>query len=191
MHGSAASVSRAFEMSPALAAIDMSSRVMSPYALGPWYKNPLARIVEAFRYDTVCANEGPALFVCATNVRSGKIRVFDHDDICPEAIMASACLPTLFKAVEIFDPNTGRDEAYWDGGYTGNPALFPLFQGALPSDIVVVNIKPLHREELPVSAHAIQNRINEISFNSSLLRELRAIEFVQRLLGMERSAKAR
>ena len=183
MHGSAASVSRAFEMSPAFAAIDLSSRVMSPYALGPWYKNPLARIAEAFRYDTVCADEGPALFVCATNVRSGKIRVFDHDDICPEAIMASACLPTLFKAVEIFDPNTGRDEAYWDGGYTGNPALFPLFQGALPSDIIVVNINPLHREELPVSAQAIQNRINEISFNSSLLRELRAIEFVQRLLG--------
>ena len=96
--------------------------------------------------------------------------------------MASACLPTLFQAVEIADPATGRDEAYWDGGYTGNPALFPLFADALPPDIVVININPLHRETLPRTAREIQNRINEISFNSSLLRELRAVAFVKRLL---------
>jgi predicted acylesterase/phospholipase RssA len=99
--------------------------------------------VERFHYDEVCGDPGPAFHICATNVRTGKIRVFTGDDIGPEAIMASACLPTLFKAVEIPDGDTGRVEAYWDGGYTGNPALYPLFAPELPGDIVVVNINPL------------------------------------------------
>lgn len=90
---------RAREMSSAFAAFDLSNRVMSSYAPGPLHKNPLARIAEAFQYDTGCANHGPALFVSATNVRSCKTREFDHNDICPEAIMASASLPTLFRAV--------------------------------------------------------------------------------------------
>jgi NTE family protein len=96
--------------------------------------------------------------------------------------MASACLPTIFKAVELHDSETGRAEAFWDGGYTGNPALFPLFNQELPDDLVIININPLERDNLPITPKQIQNRINEISFNSSLLRELRAIEFVQRLL---------
>jgi NTE family protein len=162
---------------------DTLSRVVSPYASGPFYQNPLARIAEALEYDDICCiDRGPAFFICATNVRTGKIKIFDGDHISPDAIMASACLPTLFRAVEIEDPETGQLEAYWDGGYTGNPALFPLFAPDLPSDIVVININPLYRDEVPTSAREIQNRINEISFNSSLLRELRAIDFVQRLL---------
>ena len=96
--------------------------------------------------------------------------------------MASACLPTLFQAVEIEDSETGQIEAFWDGGYTGNPALFPLYDSSLPDDIVIVNINPLERKEIPVTPQQIQNRINEISFNSSLLRELRAVAFVQRLI---------
>ena len=96
--------------------------------------------------------------------------------------MASACLPTLFQAVELDDPETGVREAFWDGGYTGNPALFPLFDPYLPDDIVIVNINPLYRDAVPVTPAEIQNRINEISFNASLLRELRAIAFVQRLI---------
>jgi NTE family protein len=115
-------------------------------------------------------------------VRNGKLRVFKGEEVNADVIMASACLPTLFKAVEMFDTETGQDEAFWDGGYTGNPALFPLFDKRLPSDIVVVNINPLEREELPTTPQQIQNRLNEISFNSSLLREMRAIDFVQRLL---------
>ena len=99
-----------------------------------------------------------------------------------DAILASACLPTIFKAIEIEDPETGEPEPYWDGGYTGNPALFPLFDRSLARDIVVININPLERVALPVTPQQIQTRINEISFNSSLLRELRAIAFVQRLL---------
>lgn len=95
--------------------------------------------------------------------------------------MASACLPTLFRAVEIDDPATGRREAYWDGGYSGNPALFPLFAPELPRDIVIVTINPTERDGIPRTPVEIQNRINEISFHSSLQRELRAIQFVKRL----------
>jgi len=176
-------ISQALEASLPFNIADNLGRVISPYASGPFYQNPLARIAEALHYEDICClDRGPAFFICATNVRSGKIKVFTGDDIGPKAVMASACLPTLFRAVEIDDPDTGQTEAYWDGGYTGNPALFPLFAPDLPSDIVIVNINPLYRDEVPTSARAIQNRINEISFNSSLLRELRAIDFVQRLL---------
>lgn len=158
------------------------SRMMSPYAWGPLYRNPLERIVEQLDFDKVCAHTGPEFVVCATQVRNGKIRLFQGDKINTQSIMASACLPTVFQAVEVEDPETGVVEAFWDGGYTGNPALYPLFEGHLPDDVLIVNINPLHREKLPITPPEIQNRINEISFNSSLLRELRAIDFVQRLL---------
>ncbi len=173
---------KAIEYSPAYAAIDMTSRMFSPYIYGPTLRNPLEQIVAKFHYDAVCASDGPALHICATNVRSGKIRVFTGHEIMPEVIMASACLPSMFQAVEFTDPQTGKSEAFWDGGYTGNPALFPLFASDLPDDILIVNINPLRRENLPTDSQSIQNRINEISFNSSLLRELRAIDFVNRLL---------
>ncbi|MDR9427175.1 MAG: patatin-like phospholipase family protein [Salibaculum sp.] len=175
-------VSRALEYAPGFVWSDMLGRMMSPYGWGPLYRNPLTPIVEKFDFGRVCAQDGPALFVCATQVRDGKIRVFSGERITTQAIVASACLPTLFQAVEVEDPETGNTEAFWDGGYTGNPALFPLFEPELPQDIVVVNINPLHRDQLPRTPTEIQNRINEISFNSSLLRELRAIDFVQRLL---------
>lgn len=177
-----AALSKAIEHSWPVTVSDMVSNLTSPYAYGALYRNPLADIVERFNYDQVCGAAKPLLYVCATRVRNGKIRVFSGDEIGPKALMASACLPTVFKAVEIFDAETNRNEAFWDGGYTGNPALFPLFSKGLPDDIVIININPLEREELPVTPKQIQNRINEISFNSSLLRELRAIEFVQRLL---------
>ncbi|MFW2544421.1 patatin-like phospholipase family protein [Primorskyibacter sp. 2E107] len=157
-------------------------RIMSPYSSGPFYRNPLEPIVAQFDFSKVCNEHGPALFVCATQVRSGKIRIFTEANLSGEAIMASACLPTLFQAVELPDPESGEIEAFWDGGYTGNPALFPFFEPRFPDDILVVNINPLHREAIPVTPPEIQNRINEISFNSSLLRELRAVDFVQRLI---------
>ncbi|WP_370301905.1 patatin-like phospholipase family protein [Pseudooceanicola sp.] len=185
-----APVARALEYSPAFAWADAFARMTSPYSFGMFYRNPLREVVEAFDLDPVCADVGPALFICATRVRTGKIRVFSGDEITTDAILASACLPTLFQAVEIDDPKTGRTEAYWDGGYSGNPALFPLFDRSLPADIVIVNINPLEREEVPVTPQQIQNRINEISFNSSLLRELRAIAFVQRLLKQGRLTAA-
>ncbi len=175
-------MAHALEYSPLYAAMDVGMRMFSPYASGPLYRNPLRPILEEFDWEDVCGTEGPCLHVCATNVRTGKIRVFKNTEVHLDAVLASACLPTMFQAVECHDPKTGRDEAYWDGGYIGNPALFPLFEPEFPDDVVIVNINPLYRETLPTDPVAIQNRINEISFNSSLLRELRAIDFVKRLI---------
>lgn len=165
---------------------EMMTRMLSPYSYGPFYRNPLERVVNRFRYDRICAHEGPRLFISATNVRTGKIRVFSGEEITTDVILASACLPSVFQAVEFDDPRTGVREAFWDGGYTGNPALFPLFAGDLPADIIVVNINPLLREAVPTQPQDILNRINEISFNSSLLRELRAVAFVKELLAEKR-----
>ena len=175
-------LSKALEYSWPVAMADAITNVTSPYSYGPFYRNPLTDIVAKFDYDKVCNSVAPHLHICATRVRNGKIKVFSGDEISADAIMASACLPTLFKAVEIYDPQTERVEGFWDGGYTGNPALFPFFTDHTSDDIVIININPLVREDLPVTPKQIQNRINEISFNSSLLRELRAIDFVQRLL---------
>ncbi|MFK7835669.1 MAG: patatin-like phospholipase family protein [Sulfitobacter sp.] len=175
-------ISQALEYSPGVLFSDAVSSMTSPYSYGPFYRNPLTDIVQKLDYDRVCNGVDPRLYICATRVRNGKIKVFSGDEISAEAIMASACLPTVFKAIELHDPETGRLEAFWDGGFTGNPALFPLYDTDLPDDVVIININPLERDSLPVTPKQIQNRINEISFNSSLLRELRAIDFVQRLL---------
>jgi NTE family protein len=115
-------------------------------------------------------------FLSATNVRSGKVRVFDNRDLTVDAVLASGCLPFMFQAVEI------DGECYWDGGYMGNPAIFPLIYNCESADLLIVHINPLEREELPHNATEIMNRINEISFNSSLMREMRAISFVTRLI---------
>ncbi len=175
-------VSSAVQYSLPFAAGETVGRMLSPYAWGPLYRNPLEDILRRMEFADICADAGPEFFVSATSVRDGKVRVFEGERLCPEAILASACLPTLFQAVELTDPETGVTEAFWDGGYSGNPALFPLFKPALPDDLVIVNINPIVREAVPVTPPEIQNRINEISFNAALLRELRAIEFVQRLI---------
>ena len=182
-------LAKALEMSPAYQAFDLTTRFMSPYVYGAAMKNPLERIVRDMRFGDVCSAKGPRLHVCATNVRTGKIRVFTGDDVSPDSLLASACLPSLFQAVEFTDPKTGKMEAFWDGGYTGNPALFPLFEPDLPDDILIININPLVRHDLPTDSNAITNRINEISFNSSLLRELRAINFVKRLISSGKVAE--
>ena len=181
-HFGPAHISHALEYSPAYAVGDALGRMVSPYAYGPFYRNPLTDIVGKFNMERVCCDDGPQLFINATRVRNGKLRVFRQEEVTPEVIMASACLPTLFQAVTVYDSETEQDEEFWDGGYTGNPALFPLFDASLPDDIVVININPLERETLPRTPQQIQNRINEISFNSSLLREMRAISFVKRLI---------
>jgi NTE family protein len=155
---------------------DLAATVVSPYDWGPFWRNPLDPVVRDFRLDEVCATEGPRLFVAATNVHSGKVRVFAGDGVTHDAILASACLPTLFRAVEI------EGEHYWDGGYASNPALHPLYEPDLPDDVVIVSINPLYRPDVPDSAPEILNRINEISFNSALLRDLRAVAFVKRLI---------
>lgn len=180
---SPATLSHMLELSPTVLASEGVTRVFSPYQLNPTGYHPLRSVVdEMMSVGDVCAEAGPKLLIAATNVRTGKVRVFSGQEVTTDAILASACLPTLFQAVEIDDPLTGRREAFWDGGYMGNPALFPFFSKSDCRDILIVHINPIHREELPYTATDILNRVNEISFNGSLLRELRAIDLVNRLL---------
>lgn len=152
------------------------AQLYSPYGLGSSWENPLAPMVSELDFTHVCTGHDPALFLGATNVRTGKVHVFSGDKITPQAIMASACIPSVFQAVEI------EGEAYWDGGFTGNPSLWPLYGAGLPDDIVIVQVNPLYRAAVPDTPQEIQNRVNEISFNASLMGELRAIAFVKRLI---------
>ena len=164
--------------SPVFSAIGFVTRLLSPYEFNPSDYNPLREVVEqSIDFDVLRRPGSPIkLFLSATNVRTGKVKVFAGDEISLSAVMASACLPTMFHAVEI------DGEAYWDGGYMGNPALFPLIYNCKSTDIVVVHINPLFRKKLPRTADDILNRINEISFNSTLMREMRAVSFVTRLV---------
>jgi NTE family protein len=165
------------DLSPSFIALDLATHFASPYEFNPLNINPLREVVEkAVDFDAVRACDHLKVFVCATNVRSGKIKVFEGDEITLDAVMASACLPHVFQAVEI------DGEPYWDGGYMGNPPLFPLFGTTGTSDTVLVQINPIERAETPRTAREILNRLNEITFNSTLLREMRAIEFVTRLI---------
>jgi NTE family protein len=163
--------------SPLYVFFDLVNRLTSPYERNPFNYNPLREVVgKAIDFEKVRACREVELFVSATNVRTGRGRVFHREEMSLDALMASACLPTLHQAVEI------EGEAYWDGGYMGNPALFPFFDGSPSDDIVIVQLNPIVREELPRTAQEILNRVNEITFNSALLHELRAIDFVKRLL---------
>ncbi len=170
--------SKSLEHSPAFLIFDMVTRLLSPYQFNPLNYNPLRQVLEqSIDLDAIRMSRCPVkLNICATNVRTGKVKVFSNDEISIDAVMASACLPFLFQAVEI------DGEAYWDGGYMGNPAIFPLIYSCDTPDVLVVHINPLERTELPRTAAEILNRINEISFNSSLLREMRAIAFVTQLI---------
>jgi NTE family protein len=114
--------------------------------------------------------------VSATNVRTGKIKVFTDKEITADCVLASACLPFLYQAIEV------DGEHYWDGGYMGNPALFPLIYSCASRDVLIVHVNPIERPDKPTSANEIMNRVNEISFNSSLMREMRAVAFVTKLI---------
>jgi NTE family protein len=166
------------QFSPVLVIADLVTRVFSPYGFNPLNINPLRDIVSAsVDFDVLRTAECPIkLFLCATNVRTGKIKVFERHEMCIDRVMATACLPLLFQAVRV------DAEHYWDGGYMGNPAIFPLIYNCDSRDVVIVRINPLFRAQLPRCASDILNRINEISFNSSLMREMRAISFVTKLI---------
>jgi len=161
--------------------VGMMSQWFSPYQTNPLGINPLRKLLEReVDFSLLCSARtgvvGPKVFVCATNVRTGRGEIFFGPRLSADAAMASACLPMLFKAVEI------EGEAYWDGGYSGNPALHPLIYQTDTSDILLVQINPVEHLDVPSSASEIMERMNEVTFNASLLAELRAIEFVRRLL---------
>jgi len=165
------------ENNPVYHAMDALSRLASPYQLNPMNLNPLRDLVEA-SIDFAMVRNCTAfeLFVSATNVETGKVKVFPREALTVDMVMASACLPSLYQAVEI------DGVPYWDGGYMGNPSLFPFHGKTGTDDIVVIQINPIERKGAPQTPLEIQNRLNEISFNGSLLKELRAIDFVDRLV---------
>jgi len=169
---------KSLEHSPAFMLFDMMSRLLSPYQLNPLNYNPLRDLVaECVDFDKLRKTCCPVkLYLSATNVRTGKVRVFGNDEVNVDAVLASACLPFMFQAVEI------DGDPYWDGGYMGNPCIYPLIYECDSKDVLIVHINPLEREHLPHTAAEILNRINEISFNSSLMREMRAISFVTKLI---------
>jgi NTE family protein len=153
------------------------SRSFSPYQLNPLNRNPLRDLLlSCVDFQALHHCGEVKLFLCATNVRSGKVRIFDNASMSVEAVLASACLPHIFQAVEI------EGEHYWDGGYMGNPVLYPLFYQTQTRDVVVVMVNQMHRDSVPMTPAEIADRVSEISFNSSLMREMRAVEFVTRQL---------
>jgi NTE family protein len=152
------------------------SRFWSPYDLNPLNINPLKQLIERFVDFEAIRNADRELFISATNVHTGNLRIFRREQITAEAVMASACLPLLFRAVEI------DGVAYWDGGYSGNPALSPFLHSTATEDVLIVQLDPQERSKLPVSAREIANRMQEITFNASLLGELRTIELMTRLI---------
>jgi NTE family protein len=168
---------RELEHSPGYFFFDLLSRVFSPYQLNPLNYNPLESLLEeVVDFDGLRRRSAIKLFLSATNVRTGKVRVFTNEEIGVTRVLASACLPLLCQAIEI------DGEHYWDGGYMGNPALFPLIYECSARDILVIHVNPTERREIPTTAQEIINRINEISFNSALFREMRAIAFVTKLI---------
>jgi NTE family protein len=169
------------EATPVFMLFNLMTQFWSPYQLNPLNINPLRSLLEAtvdFERLRTCPRTN--LFLTATNVRSGKVHVFRTKDVSADAVMASACLPQVFQAVEI------DGEAYWDGGFMGNPALFPLIYGSPSQDVIIVHVNPIVRPDVPRTALEIENRVNEISFNGSLIGEMRAIAFVTRLIDQGR-----
>jgi NTE family protein len=156
------------DYSPVFAVFDVAARMLSPYDVNPFGSNPLRQILaDSVDFDRV-SRASVSLFVTATNVRTGRGRVFRNCDLSPDVLLASACLPTMFQAVEI------DGEAYWDGGYSGNPTLSPLIRECSCSDTIIVQINPIQRPGTPRTAREIHNRLNEVAFNATLIKEFRA-----------------
>ena len=172
------------DTSPGWLFFDNLSRMLSPYELNPANYNPLrdilADVVDFAALADQCSRRAVTLYLCATNVETGRIKVFEGDEIGLDAVMASACLPYLFQAVEV------NGSHYWDGGFSGNPPIFPLIYGTDCADVLIVQINPINIDAVPKTARAILDRMNTLAFNSSLMREMRAIHFVTRLIDEER-----
>ncbi len=163
------------DTSPAYVFMDLASRILSPYALNPLDFNPLRRILAESIDCNRLAHSPIKLFITATSVRTGRGRIFRNAEITADVLLASACLPTMFRAIEI------DGEGYWDGGFTGNPTITPLVRETDAHDSILVQINPRERPDLPRTAPDILNRLNEISFNSPLMKELRMIALLRQV----------
>ncbi len=151
--------------------------MVSPYQFNPYNYQPLREVLEKFvDMEKIRQQNLLKLFICATNIRNGKIKIFNNEELSYEAVLASTCMPKFFQAVEI------DNEYYWDGGYLGNPAIFPLIYNTNVSDVIIVQTITVNREIIPKTVNEIDTRLREISFNSSLMREMRAIAFVTKLI---------
>jgi NTE family protein len=156
---------------------DAITHYSSPYEFNPLDLNPLRdHLAKMIDFEKLRATDNLKLFIAATNVRTGRGKIFQRAELTADHVMASACLPALFQAVVI------DGETYWDGGYVGNPPLWPLFYDNACKDTIIVQINPIERDEIPRTALEIQNRLNEITFNGAMLGEFRAISFVTRLV---------
>ena len=165
------------DFAPGYRILDMLSRLWSPYEFNTLDINPLRSVLDAeVDFEAVRRCSAMKLFVSATNVKRGRIKIFELEDMSLEAILASACLPDLHRAVEV------EGETYWDGGFMGNPAIYPLIYSGGSPDVLLVQINPINIEETPTSAQAIIDRLNTITFNAGLMREMRAIHFVSELV---------
>jgi NTE family protein len=163
------------DSSPIYVAMDLMSRLVSPYDLNPMGKNPLRAILaETINFERL-ARAPTKLFITATNVRTGRGHVFKNSAVTPDVLLASACLPTMFQAIEI------DGEPYWDGGYSGNPTITPLVRECKSQDTILIQINPVERERSPRSASEILSRLNEVSFNAVLLKELRMIALLRQV----------
>ena len=166
------------EYHPFHAIIHFLTHTLPPNLLNPLKLNPLkALLLKVIDFDRLNASpRAPQLFLNATNIRNGKIKIFQTPTLTIDAVLASACLPPYFQAIEV------DGEHYWDGGYLGNPAIYPLIYRRGSHDVIIVQVTAIRRDELPASAADVLHRITEISFNSSLMREMRAVAFATRLI---------
>ena len=165
------------EGNPVFLLQEMLTRIWSPYETNLLNYNPLRSLLARIDFDGLRQDlRAPRVFICATNVRTGLRRVFENQELSADVLLASAALPQVYQAVEI------DGEYYWDGGYTGNPALAPLYLSTQASDLIVVGINPIVRSEVPRTARAITDRIGEISYNSTFMGEVAAIAFFEELM---------
>lgn len=174
------------DSSPGYMMLQLAGTLVSPYEFNPLNINPLrdllARLID---FERVRSCGDLKVFISATNVRTGKARIFRRDELDADKVMASAALPQLFQAVEI------EGDAYWDGGYMGNPALFPLIDETAAHDLIIIQINPVVRNELPRTAAEIMNRLNEITFNASLVREIGSVLLLKKLVDEEHVDRVR
>jgi len=163
--------------SPGYLFVDMLTQFFSPYLLNPLNYNPLKNLLdEVVDFELLRRQPAVKLFLCATNVRSGKVKIFGTEELRSDHVLASSCQPLMMQAVEI------DGEHYWDGGFMGNPAIYPVIYACQARDIILVHLTPTERQENPTTTRAILSRMQEVTFNSSLMREMRVVAFVTKLI---------